>query len=207
MNCGADITQCDTVQIIEPNEDLLVDTAGQTNDMDERGELLLTPGQINAVVVFEVPKLNPHYHFEYLYVDAMGDPHPGSVQVVATVRAIEGFAVTFAGAPITVPPGGLGYVLHWRVVVTRQSTAVIVDAPEDLNVQMPRTNTMTVNFNNPRSGTNYGFTELRVENLTELPNVQAIIRVQVYRKFLGSFQLAVNPTPPSNFYFLRVRTP
>jgi hypothetical protein len=143
MSCGADITQCDTVQIIEPNDDLLVDTAGQTNDMDERGELPLVAGQINAVVIFDVPKLNAHYHFEYLYVDAMGDNHPGAVQVVAVVRAIEGFAVTFAGTPLN----NL-CVLHWRAVVTRQSTATIID--QDLNIQMPRDQHHDGQFHNPQ---------------------------------------------------------
>jgi hypothetical protein len=202
MSCGTDTVECDTVQIIEPNDDLLVDTAGTTNDIDERGELPLHAGQINAVVLFQVNKLNSNYRFEYLYVDAMGDNHPGAVQVVAVLRVVEGFAVTFAGSPLNDL-----CVLHWRVVVSRQSTASVIDSPEDLYLQMPRTNTMAVTFHNPRSGTSYGFTELRVENLTETPNVQAIIRVQVYQKTISGFSLGVNPTPPSDFYFLRVRTP
>jgi hypothetical protein len=203
MSCaGTDLIECDTVQIIEPRDDLLVDVAGTTNDMDERGSLELNSGQVNAIVLFEVPKLNAQYSFEYLYVDAMGNVEPGAVQIVPTVRAIEGFAVVFAGAPI-----GPGYVMHWRVVVHRSSTLILIDAPEDLYLQMPRTNTMSVTFHQPRSGTNYGFSELRVENLTEAHGVQAVIRVQVYQKFIGSFRIAVNPTPPSDFYFLKVRTP
>jgi hypothetical protein len=202
MSCITDVTECETVQIIEPRDDLLVDVAGTTNDMDERGEVTLNSGQINCVVLFTVPKLNAQYSFEYLYVDAMGNVEPGAVQIVPTVRAIEGFAVVFAGAPI-----GPGYVMHWRVVVHRSSTLILIDAPEDLYLQMPRTNTMSVVFHQPRSGTNYGFTELRVENLTESPGVQAIIRVQVQHKTISGFLMGVNPTPPSDFYFLKVRTP
>ena len=59
MSCETDGIQCDTVQIIEPRDDLLVDVAGTTNDMDERGTVELHDGQLNAVVLFEVPKLNP----------------------------------------------------------------------------------------------------------------------------------------------------
>jgi hypothetical protein len=203
MSCGPDVIECDTVQIIEPKDDLLVDSAGSTNDMDERGTLELHDGQINAVVLFEVLKLNPQYSFEYLYVDAMGNVEPGAIQIVPTVRAIEGFAVVFAGAPI-----GPGYVLHWRVNIHRTTSLVLIDAPEDLNVQLtPHANIQTIAFHQPRSGTNYGFTELRVENLTEDHNVQAVIHVQVYRKTISGFSIAINPRPPTEFYFLRARTP
>lgn len=203
MSCGPDVIECDTVQIIEPKDDLLVDSAGSTNDMDERGELELVDGQINAVVLFEVLKLNAQYSFEYLYVDAMGNVEPGAVQIVPTVRAIEGFAVVFAGAPI-----GPGYVMHWRVVIHRPSALVLIDAPEDLNVQLtPHANLQVIAFRQPRSGTNYGFTELRVENLTEDHSVQAVIHVQVVHKTISGFSIAINPRPPTEFYFLRVRTP
>lgn len=202
MSCGADLIECETVQIIEPRDDLLVDVAGTTNDMDERGQVELVDGQVNAVVNFITKKLNAQYTFEYLYVDAMGNLEPGAVQIVPTVRAIEGFAVVFAGAPI-----GPGYVMYWRVVVHRDSAIILIDAPEDLYLQMPRTNTMAVVFHQPRSGTSYGFSELRVENLTEAPGVQTPIWVQVYRKTISGFLLAVNPTPPSDLYFLKVRTP
>ena len=75
MSCGADIIECDTVQIIEPRDDLLVDVAGSTNDMDERGSVELHEGQVNAIVLFEVQKLNANYSFEYLYIDAEGNSH------------------------------------------------------------------------------------------------------------------------------------
>lgn len=202
MSCGTDLIECDTVQIIEPHDDLLVDTAGTRSDVDERGEVELVDGQTSAVIIFQVPKLNAFYNFEYLYVDAMGNTNPGGIQIIPTVRAIEGFAVLFAGAPI-----GSGYVLHWRVTIVRTSSLIQVDAPEDLYLQIPHAPTMGVTFVNPRSHVNYGFTELRVENLTDPPAGQAIIRVQVYAKTVSGFLLAVNPMPPTNFYFLRVRTP
>lgn len=195
-------TDCSTVQIIEPNSDLLVDTAGTTSDVDERGELALTEGQVNASVMFVTPKLNTEYTFEYLYVDAMGDIQPGAVVVIPTVRSVDGFGVAFAGAPI-----GDGYVLRWRVVIARTSTLVQTDAPEDLYLQIPQTVLMTITFANPRSGTTYGFTELRVENLVDPPSAQAVIHVQVWQKTINGFSIAINPTPPSSNYFLRVRTP
>lgn len=204
MSCSqTDVIECDTVQIIEPKDDLLVDSAGTTNDMDERGTLELHDGQINAVVLFEVIKLNPQYAFEYLYVDAMGNVEPGAVQIVPTVRAIEGFAVVFAGVPI-----GAGYVLHWRVTIHRPTSLVLIDAPEDLNLPMPpHQKTMNIVFHQPRSGTNYGFSELRVENLTEDPNNISVINVMVTHKTISGFTIGINPRPPTEFYFLRVRTP
>ena len=202
MSCGTDLIECSTVQIIEPNDDFLVDTGGVGSDMDERGELVLTAGQTSASVSFTVPKLNTGYHFEYLYVDAMGNPHPGAIQVVVTTQAIDAFAVAFAGSPL-----GTGYVLRWRVVVVSTSNLAEIDAPEELYLQMPQANTMSVLFNNQRSNTGYGFTELRVENLTEFSGVQTPINVMVVAKTINGFTLAVSPTPPSDFYFLKVRTP
>jgi hypothetical protein len=193
---------CNTVQIIEPKGDLIVDTAGTTSDMDERGDLTLVQGQTSASVTFQVPKLNANYHFEYLYVDAQGNVHPGAVIIVPTIWTMQGFTVVFAGAPI-----GTGYVLHWRVVIVVTSILGQVDAPEDLYLQMPQTNLMAITFINPRSTLTYGFAELRVENLIDPPAGQAVISVQPYLKTLTGFGLAVNPTPPSANYFLRVRTP
>jgi len=193
---------CDTVQLIEPNGDLIVDTAGATSDVDERGELALTEGQVTASVDFLVAKLNTNYTFEYLYVDAMGVVQPGAVVVVPTVRGANGFTVVFAGSPI-----GAGYVLRWRVVVARSSVQIQIDAPEDQLVRMPQSNLMAILFINPRSGVSYGFTELAVENLVDPPEDQAVISVQVVLKTIAGFTVAVNPTPPTSNYFLRVRTP
>jgi hypothetical protein len=203
MNCCD--PNCDTVQIIEPKDDFLVDTAGTSSDMDERGSLELTVGQTQAVIAFLVPKINAEYNFEYLYIDAMGDPganFPGAIQIIPTVRSRDGFGVVFAGSPIAD-----GYVLHWRVTIVRTSSLIQIDAPENLYIQMPRANTMPVAFVNPRSSIAYGFSELRVENLNTPPSQQAVIHVQVAQKTVNGFLLAVNPTPRNDFYFLKVRTP
>jgi len=200
MSCPAN---CDTVQIIEPKHDLIVGVGSANNDVDEQGEIALVQGQRNVIVVFQVPKINAGYNFEYLYVDCEGIVHPGTVHPIPTVRAAEGFACVLAGSPLT-----SGYVLHWRVVVKDAPIIVQIDAPEDLYIQLPQgQNNLTITFVNPRSDTNYGFSELRVENLHDLHQNQAVIRVQVYQKTLSGFSIAINPRPPSIFYFLRVRTP
>jgi hypothetical protein len=199
MSCPTD---CDTVQLIEPRTDLLVDTAGSTSDVDERGAVELSDGQESADVTFQIPKLNVNYRFEYLYVDALDLDDPGAVQVIPNGQSTHGFSVLFAGSPI-----GAGYVLRWRVVIAISSTLLQIDAPEDLYLQMPRASTMQVAFMNQRSNTNYGFSELRVENLDDPPGGQALIHVQVYAKTLNGCSLAVNPRPPNDHYFLRLRTP
>ena len=196
------VTECATVQIIEPLNDSLVSTGGASSDMDERGERPLSPGQLNCVIVFTVPKLNASYNFEYLYVDSEGDTNPGAVIVIPTVRETTGFAVVFAGRPLNTLA-----VLHWRVTITETTAIPLIDAPEDLYLQMPQANIMVVPFVNQRSGTNYGFSELRVENLVDPPAIQTPIHVQVYAKTLTGFSVAVSPTPPSTYYFLKARTP
>lgn len=194
---------CDSVQIIEPRQDLLVDTAGANSDVDESGSVSLQAGQTAATVLFQVQKLSGDYHFEYLYVEAPGQLHPGAIQVITVAKATTGFTVFFAGTPIVDD----SHILYWRVVIRRTTELLLIDAPEDLYLPMPRANTMAVAFHNPRSNVIYGFSELRVENLNDPPAVQAIIRVQVYQKTISGFLLAVNPTPPTNSYFLKVRTP
>lgn len=204
MSCSqGGVIECDTVQIIEPKGDFLIDTAGSNSDLDERGELPLSAGQTHAEILFKVSKLNANYHFEYLYVDAGGIFNPGAVVAIPTIQATYGFQVVFAAAPPI-----SGYVLRWRVTIVQTSSLVQIDAPENLYLLMPNANLMSVLFSNPRSNTNYGFSELRVENLTEPPAGQAIIRVQVVSKTVSGFIMAVNPTPPvGSHYFLKVRTP
>ena len=197
------VTECSTTQIIEPDGDLLVETSGSpTSDMEERGFVNLAPGQTSVSVVFEVPKLNATYHFEYLYIDDIGDTRPGAIQIVPSARAREGFTLLLAGAPIQ-----SGYVLHWRVSITQTAELVGVDTPEVLYLPLLHQPVMGVFFHNPRSGTNYGFSELRVENLTDPHQVQAIIHVQVVQKTTIGFTIAVNPMPPTGNYFLAARTP
>jgi hypothetical protein len=203
MSCPGTGIECDTVQIIEPNTDLLVDTAGANSDIDEHGEVLLNQGQTGVIVYFVVPKLNANYSFEYLYVEAANPPqsHPGTVIPIPTIKLNIGFGIRLAGSPIAP-----GYVLKWRVTIKRTSSLVQIDAPENLYLQMPRTTTMQVVFANPRGGVDYGFSELRVENLIDTTR-RALIHVQVYQKGLNGFFLDVNPRPPTDHYFLKVRTP
>jgi hypothetical protein len=110
--------------------------------------------------------------------------------------------VVFAGMPIE-----SGYVLHWRVVIRRTSILIQIDAPENLYLQIPRATTMVINFVNPRSGVNYGFSELRVENVIDPAANQALVHVQIVQKGLDGCTVAVNPRPPTDNYFLAVRTP
>ena len=170
--------------------------------MDERGQLEIDPGQTFVDVVFLVPKINANYHFEYLYVSAPNN-NTGAIQAIAAHQSSTGFRVLFAGTPVLE-----GRILNWRVVIASTSTLVQVGASEDLYVNVPiSSTTMTVNFVNPRGQLNYGFTELRVENLIDPPSGQAVIRVQVVSKLENSFTLAINPMAPTSNYFLRVRTP
>lgn len=199
----SDLIECDTIQILEPNQDFLIDTAGTTSDLDERGQVALNQGQTAAIVYFVVPKLNANYNFEYLYVGTENISHPGTVVCIPTIKTADAFGIRFAGTPLST-----GYTMYWRVTIVRTSSLVQIDAPENLSLLMPSTNLMTVLFDNPRSGTSYGFSELRVENLTDPPAGQAIIRVQVVAKTINGFTVAVNPTPAAgSHYFLKVRTP
>jgi hypothetical protein len=209
MSCESPGTiECDTVQIIEPRDDLLVDTAGTRSDMDERGSLELSTGQTAATIAFVVPKLNANYTFEYLYVECMGNPFAAQITAIPTVRATEGFAVLFVGLPIVVPAGSAPYTLHWRVVINRTSSLVQIDAPEDLYLQIPQNaNVMAIPFVNPRSGTGYGFSELRVENLHDNISTQALIHVQIYLKTTFGCAIGLSPRVRTQYYFLKVRTP
>ena len=114
-----------------------------------------------------------------------------------------------SGLPGTPPPApaGTNYVLYWRVTIVTTTDLVQTDAPEDIYLVMPQTNFMYVVFANPRSGVNYGFSELRVENLTDPLETQTPIHVQVCLKTTTEFVLGVNPIPPTSNYFLKVRTP
>jgi hypothetical protein len=94
------------------------------------------------------------------------------------------------------------------VVVTIITTpGSLIDSPENIRIQLTLTNTFTATFANPRSNTQYGFTELRVENLIDNPAVQHPTIVQVVAKTLTNFTVGLSPTPNSNNYFLVARTP
>jgi hypothetical protein len=209
--------QCDTVQIIEPDESLPVGTAGGTADptLQERGEVVLSIGQSEVSVVFAAVKASEVYRFEYLYVDAFGIINPGGILPTVQAQSKYGFTVDLAGsAPAA------GYVLRWRVVVVLTSiTPSAVDTPENLRVRMPfhfgtipvplppEFSVLTVPFVNQRSNVNYGFSELRVENLDDDPIDQVVVNIQVVEKNLGDFTITFNPVPPTANYYLVARTP
>lgn len=205
------IQECATIQIIEPDSDLPVGTGsiGADPALTERGEVVLSTGQSEAVVTFAFPKLTASYRFEYLYVDALGELAPGVITAVPVTMTTLGFTVEMAGEP---PKDG--YILRWRVVVVSVETTTNVDAPEHLRVQMPyhvgdepTVTVLTVPFTNPRSNTNYGFSELRVENLVDAPEDQVPVVVQVYDKELGQFKITFSPDLTTPNYYLVVRTP
>jgi hypothetical protein len=209
MNCPTLTTlqDCQNIQLIEPGTDELVANfpGSQDPSLSERGEVILNVGQSEVTVNFVIPKASAIYRFEYLYVDALGIILPGIISVVPTLMTAFGFTVELAGAPI-----GNGYILRWRVVVTALTgpiTPPTVDQPESIYVPLPMANVFTYMFLNPRSTQTYGFSELRVENLIDLPGVQTPILAQVVVKLLQQFSVALSPTPNNNNYYLVARTP
>ena len=199
--CG----DCTTQQLLEPDGTII--TVIETDPaISESGSVPLTNGQTEAHVDFVVPKASLNYRFEYLYVDSLGLPDiviPVDVDPVPILQTIFGFTVRFVSAPAD------GYILRWRVVVLDLEPTTIgnLDQPQTLYLQMPQAATFVVSLINPRSTTDYGFSELRVENLIDAPGGQAPIWVQVTQKTQVNFSLAVSPTPPSNNYFLAARIP
>ena len=192
---------CSTIQLLEPDGTVI----GQAVDpaLNEHGAVVLSAGQTIVNVQFTTPKANAGYSFEYLYVDAFGEINPGVINPVVITQTLVAFTVDLAGAPDVD-----GYILRWHVVVyDLTSIGTEIDAPELLYLQLPQANLFNVFFHNPRSGTTYGFTELRIENLVDDPSTQTPVLVQVVAKFTDHFTIALSPTPPDTNYFLAVRTP
>jgi hypothetical protein len=206
MNCPSDAR---TITLIQPDDLVLSATSSGSSDLslDERGELALTVGQASAQVVFTTPKAGD-YRFEYLYIDNL-DPEnisniSAQMSVVPVIQTPYGFEVQLAGAPTA-----LGYVLRWRVVVTHISglAGAGLDSPERLRVKLPQADSLLVNFIHPRSSTDYGFSELRVENLDDPVALQRVILVQVAIKTIYNFTVGLNPSPDNDNYYLIARTP
>lgn len=194
--------ECKTVQLIEPGGTVIkpvIDPA-----VEEYGEMILGPGQSEVNVQFAEKKVSDSYRFEYLYVDAFGIVNPGTIQPVVELQTMYGFTVELGGAP---PEEG--YILRWRVIVVSfEILGGAIDAPERFYVQIPQgASVLQLSFLNLRSNQEYGFDELRVENLIDLPGQQTPIAVQVVQKALTSFQVAFNPSPPNNNYYLTARVP
>lgn len=185
--------QCTAVQFIGMDGD---------PSMSEQGELVLTNGQLSATIQFVNLKSSDHYRFEYLYVDALGLVTPGVISCVPTYQSVSSFTVQFAGAPIAT-----GYVLRWRVVVAASEAVTQLDAPESVYVRLPRSHLFTYLLVNPRSVNTYGFSELRVENLTDPDGNQTPILPQVVSKQTDRFSVALSTTPNTDNYFLVARIP
>lgn len=207
--CNNNNVRCSNVQLLEPDDEVLTVTSSGSTDasLSERGEVALSEGQGIASVSFLVPKAG-EYRFEYLYVDTSSSPfdqvNPGAVVPVVNIQTIYGFAVDFAGAPVAE-----GYTLRWRVTVVTTPIAITdIDKPESLRIQLDQDAlTQEIAFLNPRSGTVYGFSELRVENLDDDPVDQSPILAQVVAKEIGGFTVALSPPPDTGNYYLVVRTP
>ena len=210
--CPGSGVDCGTIQVIEPDGSLPVGTAGGSADptLTERGEFILSAGNSEIAVPFVTQKASADYRFEYLYVDAFGVINPGTIMPVPVTQTAFGFTVDLAG----VPPID-GYILRWRVTVITLGPVSSVDAPESLYVQLihatladpPPTPVQDILFVNPRSNTQYGFTELRVENLIDPPADQYPVFVQVVEKRTDGFKVAINPLPNTENYYLAARTP
>lgn len=201
---GVNPLECQTFQIIEPDTTLPVGTIipGLDPSLDEQGSVILSQGQRVVDIIFTTPKAGD-YRFEYLYIDALGITNPGFIAPVVMNQNAYLAVIDLAGNPIMD-----GYILRWHAKVTQIiNQAGGVDAPELQYLRLPMANTLAVVFNSPRSNLDYGFSELRVENLSDPPQNAAIVNVQVYQKSLTGFLLGIHPTPPNNNYFLRMRTP
>ncbi len=197
--------QCRTIQLIEPSDTLLTSitsSGGRDQSIDESGSIALSVGSARLFVPFETQKVSANYRFEYLYIDALGIPNPGNIEPVVVDININGFLVDFAGVSIEE-----GYILRWRVVVQDITINLIVDAPEDLRLQLSPARTFTATFVNPRSTTNYGFSELRIENLTDPVDDQRIVNAQVVAKTTLGFTVGLNPPPDTTNYYLVCRVP
>ncbi len=197
-------TECRVVQVIEPEGTVFVSSSGGSSDqsLDEMGSVTLAAGQTTVPVSFETPKAGENYRFEYLYVDAFGVANPGNIAPVPTIQTIYGFTVKLAGPSILA-----GYILRWRVVVIEFGIGGVLDAPETIYTRLPQASLFTVQLVNPRSTTNYGFDELHVENLIDDVETQTPVLIQVVEKTQTSFTIGINPTPPTDNYYLAARVP
>ncbi len=197
---------CKTYTIIEPDSTLLTSTGSGSVDksLDESGSTVIPTDTGELQVPFTVPKASVNYRFEYLYVDALGITNPGDVEPVVSAQSLYGFTVDLAGIPLAT-----GYILRWRVVVVEiDLVPSVVDSPESLRLPLvPSVRSFIATFVNPRSNTNYGFIELRVENLIDDPATQRLILPQVVAKSNTNFRVELSASPDSENYFLVARTP
>lgn len=192
------------IQIIEPDSALATgqSSGGGDPSLDESGSVPLEVGVDTVEVTFQTPKASVNYRFEYLYVDAFGIFNPVDIEPIVQLQTHFGFTVN-----LVVTPSEPGYFLRWRVIVIEIPSIPDVGAPESIRLPLPVANLFTVFFGNPRESVEYGFSELRVENLADPPAEQSPIHIQVVAKTLSSFTIGVNPSPPTLNYVLVARTP
>jgi hypothetical protein len=202
---------CKTIQVIEPDATLLTLTSSGSSDqsLDESGSTPLPALQPTAQVVFQTVKASANYRFEYLYVDDAGDPNSGSVVATPILMTTYGFTVNLVGLPMAPVIPGAGYVLRWRVVVVDAVLeAGIIDAPESLRDQLTQgVQSHSSYYINARSSADYGFSEMRVENLIDDPASQIFIFPQVVAKTTAFVTVQLSNIPPTPNYYLVVRTP
>jgi hypothetical protein len=162
-----------------------------------------------VVVNFVTQKWSNDYEFSVLYIENDVDPNPMDIEAVPVKRAVSGFTLELTGAPDTA-----NYTLYWRVKVRSGGSASIPsptpgvgDPRESIYTPLNQgASTQTIPFTVARSVTNYGFSELRVENLID-GSSQTTIWVQVITKTKNDFTISINPPADSGNFFLVARTP
>jgi hypothetical protein len=197
---------CQTIQVIEPDSTRQVATVpapGFDPSITEQGDVILSQGNGVVTVFFQTTKAGD-YRFEYLYIDGLGIGAPEIIPLVPVNQTIYSFSVDLGGYPLQD-----GYILRWRVVVVSliQTPGDMIDAPESIRLPLTTTPVFSATFVNPRSNILYGFSELRVENLIDLPGNQSPILAQVVAKTIVGFTVGLSPTPPNTNYYLVARTP
>ena len=182
----------------------MVGIAGERDEsLDEQGKVELFNGQFEVSVTFNTPKFSDDYEFN-CYVENTIDSTTTVVQWQPNARSKFGFLVALAPAV-----DSDNYVFYWHVRVRDAAVAIepILDAPEAARTPLlPGQAAQTIQFTNPRSTTNYTFSEFRVENLVDGDD-QLIIWVQLKGKGLSSFDIAISPPVDTPNYFLAWRTP
>jgi len=182
----------------------MVGIAGERDQsLDEQGKVELVSGQFEVTVFFETAKYSDDYEFN-CYVENTVDSTTTVVQWQPQARSKYQFTIALAPAV-----DSDNYVFYWHVRIRDAAVAVepILDAPEAARTPLlPGAEAQTIQFTNPRSNTNYTFSEFRVENLVD-GDAQFIIWVQLKGKGLNSFDIAISPPVDTPNYFLAWRTP
>ena len=176
---------------------------GADQSLDEQGKVNLVNGQFEVTVVFETPKYSADYEFN-CYVENTIDSITTVVQWQPQARSKYQFTIALAPAV-----DSDNYVFYWHVRVRDAAVAVqpIIDAPEAARTTLlPGAEAQTIQLTNPRSNTDYSFSEFRVENLVDGDN-QRPIWVQLVGKTTISFDIAISPPVDTANYFLAWRTP